>query len=56
MVNWSDNAIIYGMYFQHTHRLGLKWRDCDRKTAFNIKAKTASQTMEIALTGKLSNL
>lgn len=54
MIEWPDNAIIYGMFFQHTQRLGFKWRDCDRKTALNIKVKTATQTMEIARTGKLS--
>lgn len=55
MIEWPDKAIIYGMFFQHTIQLGLKWRDCDRKTALNIKSKTASQTMQIARTGKLTS-
>ncbi|EPR7483884.1 TPA: hypothetical protein ACGSTL_001194 [Vibrio parahaemolyticus] len=55
MINWPDSAIIYGAFFQHTNRLGLKWRDSDRRFAIGIMAKTAAQTMEIAITGKLSS-
>lgn len=54
MMEWPDKAIIYGMFFQHKTQLRSKWRDRDRKTALNIKSKTASQTMQIARTGKLS--
>lgn len=39
MIEWPDAAILYGMYFQQTERLGLKWRDCDRRFAINLKAK-----------------
>ena len=48
MIEWPDAAILYGMYFQQTERLGLKWRDCDRQFAINLKAKTASQHIDIA--------
>lgn len=54
MIEWPDKAIIYGMFFQHVERLGLDWRDSDRKIVISIKAKTAKQTMEIARTGSLS--
>lgn len=55
MINWPDSAILYGMFFQHTKQLGLKWRDSDRLYAINLKTKTAQQTMQIANTGKLEN-
>lgn len=48
MIEWPDAAILYGMFFQHTEQLGLKWRDCDRQFAINLKAKTASQHIDIA--------
>lgn len=54
MINWPDSAILYGMFFQHTKQLGLKWRDSDRLVAISLKAKTAQQTMQLANTGKLA--
>lgn len=53
MLNWSDKAILYGAFMQHTERLNLKWRDIDRKFAIAVKAKTAQQTKSLATTGKL---
>lgn len=55
MVQLQDNAIIFGAYFQTVSRLKQKWTDNDRAFCINLKAKTAQQTMQIALTGKLTN-
>lgn len=52
MVSHKDSTIALGMKFQ-SDRLGRKWNDSDRATVLNIKYKTASQTMEIAIHGKL---
>ncbi|WP_181317664.1 hypothetical protein [Photobacterium phosphoreum] len=47
LINWPDTVLLYGAFFQHTKRLNLKWRDCDRQWSINVLALTAKQIMEL---------
>ncbi|OMO36234.1 hypothetical protein BCT46_15690 [Vibrio sp. 10N.261.46.E8] len=47
MIVWSNSALIYGAYNQHTSQLGCRWRDTDRKRSLNILELSSTQILEI---------